>query len=559
LRGFTWRAGRRAGRGLMWTAAGIVTLLALVWIASYALEGPLTRYMEREVNTRLKGYTAAVRRAHLNPFNLSVNLWDVGLVQDAHPDPAIARFPHVWADLEWTALLHGRLVAKFDFIDPVLYVDRNHLEQEMRDPTPMAAHGWQDALDAIYPFKMNLFRVRNGKVTYLERGGTRPLELTSLNVEAHNIRNVRTPDRDYPSNVHVETTVFGRGRAVLDGSADFLAEPHVTFKGDARLAEIALDYFAPIAKRYHLTIRKGTLTVDGSVEYAEAFQTFHLRTLEVDGLDADYDYQPVGPKPEQQVAEKTKQAASQVSNAPETMLRADTIHVTGSLGMVNHGATPAYRAYFSDIDLTVKNFSNHFSEGPATARATAKFTGSGATAIAATFRPETKGADFDLDVRIDDTDMTRMNDMLRAYGKFDVVRGLFSFYAELHVKNQQVDGYIKPMFRDLKAYDKRKDAEKSTFHKLYERLIGGLSKLLENTTPRKEVATKTTVHGELGGSTKILNTWQAIGNLIRNAFVRAILPGFDAELRGGGRAERGRQVGANQPPPPPEPTAGGRT
>jgi hypothetical protein len=140
--------------------------------------------------------------------------------------------------------------------------------------------------------------------------------------------------------------------------------------------------------------------------------------------------------------------------------------------------------------------------------------------------------------------MTRMNDVLRAYGKFDVVRGLFSFYSELKVKNQTVDGYIKPLYRDLEAYDRRQDAEKSVFRKLYEKLVGGVSKLLQNWTPRREVATKTTVPGQLqgAGGTRI-NTGEALVNLVQNAFFRAILPGFDAELRGGGRGERVRQVG----------------
>jgi hypothetical protein len=135
--------------------------------------------------------------------------------------------------------------------------------------------------------------------------------------------------------------------------------------------------------------------------------------------------------------------------------------------------------------------------------------------------------------------MTTMNDMLRAYGKFDVVRGLFSFYTELKIKNQTVDGYIKPLFRELKAYDKRQDAEKSLFRKLDEKLVGGVSKILENWTPRREVATKTAVHGDLkgAGGTKV-NTGEALVNLVRNAFFRAILPGFDAELSGGGRGER---------------------
>jgi Domain of Unknown Function (DUF748) len=121
----------------------------------------------------------------------------------------------------------------------------------------------------------------------------------------------------------------------------------------------------------------------------------------------------------------------------------------------------------------VKNLSNQFSQGPATARMTAQFMGSGKTVVAATFRPEDEGPDFDLDVRIDDTDMTTMNDLLRAYGKFDVVRGLFSFYSELKVKNQTVNGYIRPLFRDLKAYDRRQDTEKSVFRKLYEKMVGG--------------------------------------------------------------------------------------
>jgi hypothetical protein len=541
-------ASRHLSRGVVWTAAAITGLLVFVWILSYAIDGPLTRYMQGSVNQRLKGYTASLQRAHFNPFSLSVTLYAVGLVQDAHPDPAIAHFPQIWADLEWSSLLHGRVVAKFEFTDPVLYLDRNHLEQEAKDPTPVKERGWQEALEAIYPLKMNLFRVRNGTVTYVERGGTRPLELKGLTIEAHNIRNVRSPDREYPSSVHAETGVFDRGRAVVDGNADFLAVPHITFKGDANLDQIVLDYFAPVLERYHVIVRNGVLAAAGNVEYGRDFQRVHLKTLAITGLDADYDYRAAAPKPEQVIAEKTTEKAAEVANAPDSMLRADDIRLTGRLGLINHSATPAYRVFFSNIDLSVKNFSNHFTEGPATARMTGKFMGSGRTQVAATFRPERKGPDLDLDVRIDDTDMTTMNDLLRAYGKFDVVRGLFSLYTELKVKNQRVDGYIKPLFRDLKAYDRRQDAEKSLFRKLYEKLVGGVSNILENRTVRKEVATKTAIQGELGGAggTKV-NTGQALVNLVRNAFFRAILPGFDAELRGGGGGEGGRQVGKDQP------------
>jgi hypothetical protein len=60
--------------------------------------------------------------------------------------------------------------------------------------------------------------------------------------------------------------------------------------------------------------------------------------------------------------------------------------------------------------------------------------------------------------------------------------------------------------------------------------VGGVSKLLEN-RPRDEVATKTDVVGRLDDPRT--STWQVIVNLIQNAFFRAILPGFDEELRRG--------------------------
>jgi len=79
----------------------------------------------------------------------------------------------------------------------------------------------------------------------------------------------------------------------------------------------------------------------------------------------------------------------------------------------------------------------------------------------------------------------------------------------------------------MKVYDKRQDAEKSAFRKLYERLVGGISKLLEN-KERKEVATKANISGPVSSPNS--STLQVIGKLIENAFIKAILPGFDEEL-----------------------------
>jgi hypothetical protein len=138
----------------------------------------------------------------------------------------------------------------------------------------------------------------------------------------------------------------------------------------------------------------------------------------------------------------------------------------------------------------------------------------------------------DMRVAIDATDLRTMNDMLRAHGKFDVVAGVFSFYSELAVKNAQVRGYVKPLFKDVRAYDPAQDRDKTAMRKLYEQVVTGVAKLMKN-IPRKEVATEVDISGRLDNPQT--STLQAILKLIQNAFFKAILPGFDREVRGASR------------------------
>jgi hypothetical protein len=56
--------------------------------------------------------------------------------------------------------------------------------------------------------------------------------------------------------------------------------------------------------------------------------------------------------------------------------------------------------------------------------------------------------------------------------------------------------------------------------------------LLKN-VPREEVATRVDLSGPLEDPN--VSTWEALVNLIRNAFFEAILPGFEEQLK---RAKR---------------------
>jgi hypothetical protein len=80
----------------------------------------------------------------------------------------------------------------------------------------------------------------------------------------------------------------------------------------------------------------------------------------------------------------------------------------------------------------------------------------------------------------------------------------------------------------MDIYDAQQDRGKGLFQQLYEAVAGGVSSLLEN-IPRDEVATTAEISGPLDDPQA--STWQVLMQLVQNAFFRAILPGFEGELR----------------------------
>ena len=521
LRPRLWLPRSRGGR----IAGGVVlALLVLVVVASFLVDEPLRRVIESQMNARLKGYTARIERLSFHPLGFGLTLYDVVVAQNAHPDPPVLRVERLDASVEWKALLRARLVASFSFQRPRMHVDLQHLREEAKDPTPVKDKGWQEALEAIYPLKIDEFRVADGEATYVDPGPFKPLRLSDVQVTARNIRNVHSRDRDYPSPVNATAVVFETGRLAIDGHADFLKEPFLGVKANVTLEQVPLDYFKPVTNRYNLAVSGGVLTAAGLVEYAPTIGVVDLRHADVRGIKLDYIHTPKNEGVARRAAKATKDVAQKSSNRADLLVRAEHLRVTqAEVGVTNRAAARPFRVFFTDVNLEVDNVTNQRTEGIGRIHLTGKFMGSGATN--ATMRvSDPKGPDFNLVLRLEDTDMKTMNPILRQYGKFDVVDGTFSLYSELTGKGGRVTGYVKPLFKDVKAYDPSQDRDKGFVKKLYEKLVGGVSKLLKN-VPRDEVATKVDVAGRLDEPQT--STLQAIGNLIRNAFIEAILPGLE--------------------------------
>jgi Domain of Unknown Function (DUF748) len=507
-------------------ALGVLVLLAIA--LAYFIDEPLRRQTEARMNAALKGYTVRIGKLDFHPIGFSLDLEDVEIRQNANPEPAVAQIPNLTASVNWKALLFGRVVAYFVIDEPVLSINLTHSESERRDPTKLHERGWQAALQAIYPLEINEFAITNGRLTYTDRGPYRPLEIRNLEFLAQNIRNIRSGEGEYPSEVYLSGAVFEKGRVELNGNADFLAEPHVAFRANVKFDRIDLSYFRPLIERYQFAVRGGVVSTAGTLEYAAKKKILDVPELRVDGLAADYLHVKDKTGPTEELSKKTGRAIEKQSNDPGLEVRLDRVRIFGAeMGMINKASDPTYHLFVKDMRLEIDNLSNQGKDGVASARVTGSFMGSGKARATAHFRPRGKSANFDLDVAIEDTDMKTMNKLFLATGNFDVKAGHFSLFSEIAVREGVVDGYVKPLFREVDVYDRKQDAKKGILRQMYEGILGGLSWLLEN-RPREEVATTTRISGRL--SNPDTSNMEVVVGLIQNAFFQAILPGLEQNV-----------------------------
>ena len=527
-----------AGRRPRWwwrLAAVPLLLLLVVAMALMFIDEPLRAYAERELNRRVQGYTFHIGKLDFHPIGLSLDLEQVSVVQTEHPDPPVAQLTKWHASVHWGALLSGRLVSDHMMDHPVLHITRPQAPAEAHDDVPPDEKGWQEAVLAIYPLQINEFRIEEGELAYRESATSKPLHLSAITFKAGNIRNVRSKADEYPSPVHLEAVVFEQGRLTLDGHADFLAQPSTTINADITLNDIALKNVLPLTAQHQVQLSQGVLAAQGHVEYSPSKQEVRLKTLALRDVKLDYVHAADVRHKEKQREQKVAHAADKAAGHPTFLLRIDQGTIDNSeFGFVNQATDPHYRVFLSGTDIYLENWSNQLREGTAVVRLRGMFMGSGATQLNGAFRPETKSPDFDLDLKVWKTHVPALNNLLRAYGGLDLASGIFSVFTQMTVKKGSLDGYVKPIFKDVKAYDPGQDADadKGLLKRIYEKLVNVAAKVMKN-TPRGEVATKADLSGPVDNPQA--STWELIVTLVQNAFFEAVLPGFEGMPRSGKR------------------------
>ncbi len=126
------------------------------------------------------------------------------IIQEKDPTPPVAHLDEMQFTIQWRELLTGHVVADVLMARPKVRVDTRQFEAEKTNQVPVRQEGWQDALENIYPFKINRFRITDGDLVYIDANDpTRPLHLQHLYFSADNIRNLHYKSDEYPSPIHV--------------------------------------------------------------------------------------------------------------------------------------------------------------------------------------------------------------------------------------------------------------------------------------------------------------------------------------------------------------------
>jgi len=198
----------------------------------------------------------------------------------------------------------------------------------------------------------------------------------------------------------------------------------------------------------------------------------------------------------------------------------------GSIHLRTYRGDQRVDVYLSELDGSLDNLGNIREETTplvATVQARGLAMDQARFEYKMTLDPFSYHPTFHLAMRLVGLDVTKINDFAMTYGKFDFKRGWFDFVLEVDSKEGEITGYAKPLFRNLQVFSLAQDIKQGNpIHFFWQALVGGASKVLRN-PPRDQFGTLIPFSGNISDVTTV-DILATIGNVLRNAFIRAYLP-----------------------------------
>jgi hypothetical protein len=133
---------------------------------------------------------------------------------------------------------------------------------------------------------------------------------------------------------------------------------------------------------------------------------------------------------------------------------------------------------------------------------------------------------FDINAELVNTNLVKLNNFFKAYGKFDVNKGSFGLYTEMAAADGKFKGYVKPIIQDLDVVGPE-DRSDSFLQKIWEHIVGAAGMVLRNWR-KDQVATKIPIEGDYDNPK--IGTLEALVEVLLNAYVQALMPSIDNQI-----------------------------
>lgn len=203
-----------------------------------------------------------------------------------------------------------------------------------------------------------------------------------------------------------------------------------------------------------------------------------------------------------------------------------------------------YMMHVFGVATNLTNARNVKQALPAGVSAVGKTLGQGRFYLQCNLNPLAKTPTFQLNASITNVDLLQLNDFLDAYGKFKVASGDFALFTSFAAADGKYDGYFKVFFKNLDVFQWQKEKKEDILQVFWDAIVGTVADIFKN-QPHNQLATKVPITGTFNKTD--VHLWPTIQTLLRNAFVRALLPKFDQRVT--------TQNAKNITPPPPGPPA----
>ena len=203
----------------------------------------------------------------------------------------------------------------------------------------------------------------------------------------------------------------------------------------------------------------------------------------------------------------------------------------GKLSYQDFSASPKVNLYIHHMDGELRNLRNVVDKTkplPSQMSIHGDSIGGGKLAMRANMNILKPVPDMDLDLKLENANLTAFSNFTNAYGAIDIKSGKLSVYSELAIKNSHVSGYVKPIATDISLIDLRKAG--NPFKLAWDTAVAVVVEVFTNHSTG-QFATKVPLEGDLGKGGISTDTWAAIGGILHNAFIEAMKKGVDGSVK----------------------------